>query len=127
MLFDRRDSLKHRADITADLRSARPRGSWMRLLGQVLKLAEGHADLVRHGERPWASATFSGTRHTIALAFEGAAAVAAGERFIADLPEHEFNILGQLVADANVVEVTHVHVPGLRMEVEVELLLLEDI
>lgn len=127
MLFDRRSSLMAKADISAEMRSAPSRGTWMRLLGQVLKLAEGHADLIRHGERPWASATFSGTRHTIALAFEGAAAVAAGERFIADLPEHEFDIAGQLVADANVAEVTHVHVPNLRLEVEIELLLLEDI
>ena len=44
MLFDFRDSLTERATIRRD----GTRGSWMRLLGEVLKLGEGRADLVRH-------------------------------------------------------------------------------
>lgn len=123
MLFDFRDSLTERATIRRD----GARGSWMRLLSEVLKLGEGRADLVRHAERPWASATFSGTRHTITLAFEGPEAVAAGERLVAALGEHEFDIPGQLVADASVAEVTHEHLPQLRLVAELELLLLEDL
>lgn len=123
MQFDFRDSLQQRATIRGD----RTRSSWIRLLGQVLKLAEGHADLVRHAERPWASATFSGTRHTVTLAFEGPQAVAAGERLIAAVGDHEFDIPGQLVADAAVTEVTHEHEPQLRLLVDIELLLLDDI
>ncbi len=58
--------------------------------------------------------------------FTGAEAMAAGEAFIAALPEHEFAIPRQLVADAAVVAVEHVAVPEVRMTVEAELLLLED-
>ncbi|RZJ97376.1 MAG: hypothetical protein EOO76_19220 [Novosphingobium sp.] len=90
-------------------------------------MAGGKAELVRHVERPWASVTFSGTRHTVSLVFTGAEAVAAGERFITTLPEHEFTIPGQLVADAAVVSVTHAVLPEVRLGVEVDLLLLEEV
>lgn len=107
---------------------ARParRGPWMQLLSALLTLAGGKAELLRHAERPWASVTFSGTRHTIALAFSGMDAVAAGELFIAALPDHEFAIPRQLVADAAIVAVEHTAQPEMRLMVEVELLLLED-
>jgi hypothetical protein len=70
--------------------------------------------------------TFSGSRHAMALAFTGGEAVAAGEAFIAALPEHEFTVARQIVADAAVVSVEHVLLPEPRMVVEIELLLLED-
>ena len=98
----------------------------MHLLSQILTVAEGQAELVRHGERPWASATFSGTRHTIVLTFAGTDAIEAGERLIAALPDHEFDIPGQLVADAAVSEVSHSMVPQ-GLTVEIEVLLLEDL
>ena len=98
----------------------------MHLLGSVLRLAGPEADLLRHAERPWASATFQGTRHTIALCFSGPDGLAAGEAFIAALPEHEFTIARQLVADATVSEVDHEVLPQPHLTVEVELLLLED-
>ena len=60
------------------------------------------------------------------LDFEGPEAVAAGERFIAALPDHEFSIPGQLVADATVSEVTSSTLPYPRMVVTCVLLLLED-
>jgi hypothetical protein len=123
MLFETKSALEARAAI---YRNA-ARGPWMRLLGQVFKLAEGHADLLRHGERAWASATFAGTRHTIALSFEGAMAVAAGERLIAALPDHEFNVPGHLVADATISAVDHTLLPAPRLVVEIEVLLLEDL
>ena len=133
MRFDHRDSLAALAMIRRD----RPRSAWLRLLGQVLQLAEGQGELVRHGERTWASATFSGVRHSIVLSFSGCgavavgerfiAAVAVGERFIAALDEHEFDIRGQLVADASVIEVSHDYLPEPRLVAAFELLLLEDI
>ncbi|MBD3730410.1 MAG: hypothetical protein IE933_11960 [Sphingomonadales bacterium] len=89
-------------------------------------LGRGHAVIARHGEKPWASITFSGSRHTIALAFHGADAVAAGEELVAALPDHEFTIPGQIVADAQVVAVAHTMLPRPVLEVEVEVLLLED-
>ncbi|MGE3691873.1 MAG: hypothetical protein AB7F98_10885 [Novosphingobium sp.] len=102
------------------------RRPWMPLLSALLELAEGKAELLRHAERPWASITFSGTRHSVSLAFSGAEAIAAGERFAEALPEHEFTIPRQLVADAAVTSVTHDMLPDPRMCIEAELLLLED-
>lgn len=108
-------------------RSARGvRRPWMPLLSALLEMAEGKAELVRHTERPWASITFSGSRHTVSLAFVGAEAIAAGERFSEALPEHEFEIPRHLVADAAVISVVHETLPEPRMTVEAELLLLED-
>lgn len=52
--------------------------------------------------------------------------MAAGERFIAALPDHEFSIPGQLVADATVTEVNQSTLPDPRMVVTCALLLLED-
>lgn len=89
-------------------------------------LAEGRAGLLTHEEKPWSSITFSGTRHELMLDFDGAEAVAVGEEFIANLPEHEFTIPGQLVADANVREVDHRFGEDERMVVTVVLLLLEE-
>ncbi|MBA3053920.1 MAG: hypothetical protein FP826_03080 [Sphingomonadales bacterium] len=99
----------------------------MKLLGQVLELGDGKAELLRHADRPWASATFTGTRHMIALAFEGRDAIEAAELLIARLPDHEFDLPGQIVADAAVAEVTHVIEPTPRLTIELELLLLDDI
>ncbi|MBC2664974.1 hypothetical protein H7F51_05560 [Novosphingobium flavum] len=103
------------------------RGTWARLLGQILALADNRGELLRHAERAWASATFAGTRHTIALTFTGDEALAAGERLIDALPEHEFDISGHLVADAMVCAVEHSLLPEPVLTVELEVLLLEDL
>lgn len=89
-------------------------------------LAHGHARFASHQERGWASATFAGTRHRLELLFEGGTGVEAGENFIAALPEHEFVIPGQLVADAAVVEVDHTMLPAPRLTLAIEMLLLID-
>jgi len=96
-----------------------------RLREALLDLAQGRAAIRGHAEKSWASVTFAGARHRVELLFDGAEAVAAGELFIAFLPEHEFDILGQLVADAAVTEVDHRFEPP-RMTVRCELLLLEE-
>jgi len=106
---------------------ARVRHPSVQLLDAIMRLAGGHGELISHGERPWASATFHGTRHTITLLFNDKEAATAADEFIAALPEHEFTIGGQLVADAVVSEVTHVTTPVERVVVEVELLLLADV
>ncbi len=103
------------------------RGPWMQLLSVLMALADGKAELIRHAECAWASVTFSGSRHCITLAFTGAEAVAAGEDFIEALPDHEFTIPRQLVADATAVSVDHTLLPEPRLVVEVEVLLLEDV
>ena len=97
-----------------------------RLLEALMALSEARASLLSHNQKPWASVTFSGSRHEIALDFEGAEAVSAGERFIAALPDHEFAIPGQLVADATITEGTQSTWPCPRMAVTCVLLLLED-
>lgn len=92
----------------------------------LLMLAGGHGDLLTHEEKPWSSITFTGTRHEVMIDFNGEDAVAAGEDFIAQLPEHEFTIPGQLVADATIREVDHRFGADERMVVTAVLLLLEE-
>lgn len=106
---------------------ARPRRSTTdRLRAALAALGEHRGQVLTHSERPWASITFAGARHSFAILFSGDDAVAAGERFVAALPDHEFAIPGQLVADANIVEVEHRLLPAPRLVVQCELLLLED-
>jgi len=95
-----------------------------RLREALQALAMGRAEIVRHGEDAWASITFSGARHTLVLMFEGTEAIEAGENVIAELPDHEFAIPGQLVAEATITSVEHVLHPEPQLWVECELLLL---
>lgn len=98
-----------------------------RLRDAVMDLV-GHAgELTSHEETPWSSITFTGTRHEIAIDFRGHEAVETGEAFIDALPEHEFQIAGQLVADASVREVDHRFGAEERMIVTCVLLLLEEV
>ncbi len=89
-------------------------------------LAYDKVRIATHKETAWASITFAGTRHRLDLLFDGPDAVQAGEHFLAELPDHEFSIPRQLVADANVLEVDHRMTPRPTMAVTIELLLLED-
>lgn len=97
-----------------------------RLLRAVLELAGSRAELVSHAEVPWASVTFSGARHTVVLRFEGWEACDNAEHLIAELPEHEFTLPNVLVADAAVARMEQHLLPEPRIEMELELLLLED-
>lgn len=97
-----------------------------RLRAALLALADHHGQIITHSERAWASITFAGTRHTLAMLFAGEDALAAGERFLADLPDHEFTLPGQLVAEAAITEVEHRLLPRPRLVVQCELLLLEE-
>lgn len=103
-----------------------PVGPGGHLRSQLDGLAQGHAKVVRHAEKAWASITFEGARHTIEIEFAGGEAVAAGEAFIAALPDNEFAIPGQLVADATVTRAEHVLLPEPKLTVEIEVLLLRD-
>ena len=102
------------------------RGASERLREELQALAGGHAEFVAHSEKSWASVTFAGARHRIDLAFAGQDAVEAAENFIAYLPEHEFAIPKQLVADAAVTAVDHRIGPDPRMDVRIELLMLDE-
>ena len=96
------------------------------LLAALYALGKGHGALLRHEERAWASITFAGSRHTLTFRFAGEAGVAAGEDFIAALPEHEFAIPHKLVADATITTVRHELLPKPSLEVECEVLMLDE-
>ena len=120
-------------DLTLETKSASParryrpkRTTADRVREALLMLAEGRANLLSHEERAWSSITFSGTRHEVMLDFDGREAVEVGEEFIAALPDHEFTIPGQLVADATVRDVDHRFGASERMRVTAVLLLLEE-
>lgn len=111
-----------------DVRPARGtrRGPGEKLREALAALAGGEAQILRHSEQAWASITFSGARHSVEMVFEGIRAAKAGELFIAELPDHEFSIPGQLVADAEILSVDHTMLPDIRVVVKAELLLLQD-
>ncbi|MFN3425369.1 MAG: hypothetical protein ACK40C_11775 [Novosphingobium meiothermophilum] len=110
----------------------RPQPAWRRLsvaeqlLRAIRDISGPLAEIISHREVPWASITFSGERHMIALRFAGSDAVSDGERFIALLSDHEFKLRGKLVADASVMRVDHELLPAPLMEVECEILLLDE-
>lgn len=92
----------------------------------VLAICGGMGTLLSHEERAWASITFSGTRHELVLRFAGIEQVEAGELLIEQLPDHEFRIPGQLVADACVTKVDHHFGQTETLTVTAVLLLLEE-
>ncbi len=92
----------------------------------VLALCGGRFKMLSHLESSWGSITFSGTRHELRLRFDGIEDVAAGELLIERLPDHEFSIPGQLVADATIIKVEHHFGPEEWLEVTAVLLLLEE-
>ncbi len=110
------------------VRKYRPRRTLSdRVREALLTLSEAQGQVFSHEEEAWASITFAGTRHELTLNFDGPEAVMAGERFIAALPDHEFTIPRQLVADAVINSVSHTMLPAPRMVVTATLLLLENV
>lgn len=97
-----------------------------RLHDALIDLAAGNAVIAHHTEKSWASITFSGTRHDLVLEFDGPKAVISGELFCACLPDHEFAIPGQLVAEATITQVEHSVYPAPRMVVHATVLMLVD-
>ncbi len=97
-----------------------------RLLRAVRALAGASAEMVSHSEKPWASVTFAGSRHTMVLRYSGWEACDDAEHFRRQLPEHEFTIPGVLVADAAASIAHQVLLPEPWMELEVDLLLLDE-
>lgn len=97
-----------------------------RVRAALMAITAGHGTLLSHEEKAWASITFSGTRHEVVLEFCGPDAVAAGEELIERLPDHEFTLPAQLVADATIAKVDHRFGAMERLEVTAVLLLLEE-
>ena len=92
---------------------------------QLLALGEGEGQIICHRSQAWGSLTFVGERHELMITFEGSAGAAAGSRFAAALPEHEFTIPGPLMADATVTKIEEQAEPPF-MAVFCELLVLEE-
>ena len=115
------------SDKAAPLRPPRTRRTAAdRLRAALADLHQHRGQVLTHTEKAWASITFAGTRHSLAILFAGEQAAEAGEQFVAALPDHEFAIPGQLVADAGVVEIEQRLLPEPRLVVRCELLLLEE-
>jgi hypothetical protein len=103
---------------------ATSRAPRQRLIAALAPLTSG-GELIAHRETAWASITFAGTRHTLIWRFSGDA-LAQGEQLIADLPDFEFALPRQLVADAAICEVCHTGEPAPSLTVTAEVLLLEE-
>jgi hypothetical protein len=70
-----------------------------RALGVNLVNFGGQVAVEDSASRSWASATFTGARHTLRVRLAGAGAAEAAERFVAGLSEAEFDLRGHIVAD----------------------------
>lgn len=57
------------------------------------------SELLHAHEREWASATFSGARHSLDLRIPLAAPDSGAPSVLAALPDHEFDLVGEIVAD----------------------------
>ena len=108
-------------------RSRIRRGAADHLRDAIMAMYGDHAIVASHSEKAWASITFEGSRHMIKLLFKGPAAIAAGEDLIANLPEHEFDVPGQIVASADVTAVDHCLLPEPSMALTAQILLLKDL
>ena len=69
-----------------------------------MALSEDQVDVTLKRERPWASITFSGTRHSIEIVCRKAAEHATLQHMVEILPDHEFIIPGHFVADLLITE-----------------------
>jgi len=84
------------------------------LCAALLRMA-APAQIIRSQDRPWASVTFSGARHWITLHVPSDRAGA----LVAELPEADFNLPGQLVAD---LAITATHALGTETQLDIEAL-----
>lgn len=74
------------------------------LTRQLAALAGDHARVTLKRERPWASITFAGTRHSFAIDWEGMPEPDEIQKLANALPDHEFAIPDHFVADILVTE-----------------------
>lgn len=110
------------ASALAEARKGMRAGQQLR--AQLLALASGAGTVVAHAEHSWSSITFTGSRHTVRLRFEGDD-VTDGEALIEGAPGHEFIIPGHRVTTVSIVDVDH-RVSDEMLAVTIEVQLLED-
>ncbi|MGE4430838.1 MAG: hypothetical protein AB7E05_08890 [Sphingobium sp.] len=70
------------------------------MIAQLLDLAGPDASVIATSSRPWASATFTGARHSVVMKLHGADHAGRASRLARRLPDAEFSISGHIVADA---------------------------
>lgn len=92
----------------------------------LMALAGGHGRLLWHKSRPWASASFVGSRDEIALEFFGPEASDAGEAMLMTVHDAEFVLSGRTVADIELRYHTRLYRPTRRSVAILELLLVKD-
>ena len=73
-----------------------------KLIHTVLDICGDGSELVGAHEREWASATFSGARHSLDLMIPANDERGALPDAVARLPDHEFDLVGEIVADCAV-------------------------
>ncbi len=95
-----------------------------KLIRTVMEICGDDSELVGAHEREWASATFSGARHSLDLLIPANDEGGALPDAIARLPDHEFDLMGEIVADCAVtIGQRHRSADGgTRLAVRVELL-----
>ncbi len=80
----------------------RTTGTASRLIASILPLAGPSAELAGAHEREWASATFSGARHCLDLRLWFAGRDDPLPASLLSLPEHEFDLPAEIVADCTI-------------------------
>jgi hypothetical protein len=65
----------------------------------VEQLAPAAVSLGKSCSTPWASATFSGARHEVALTINGTNAAECARAFVANVAEFDFDLGGHIVVD----------------------------
>jgi len=83
---------------------ARPQSPGSLIARQIEALAGNRVSVTMKRERPWASITFAGTRHSFAVDWEGTAKPDVMHNLAKALADHEFAIPGYFVADILVTE-----------------------
>lgn len=73
-----------------------------RLLRDLLALAGPQASVLSASSKPWASATFQGSRHEVVMHFTGDGADVRAASMAETAPDAEFGIAGHIVADVSV-------------------------
>lgn len=91
-----------------------------------MALTGGAGQLVCHGERRWASATFGGTRHSIELEFFGRPDVLAGESLIEQIGNVDLAVGGIVIADITVAKAVRTGAPVRHRHLVLDILALDE-
>ena len=90
--------------INSALPKTRRKDPGSQLAEQIEILAGERSSVTLLRERPWASVTFSGTRHSLAVDWADPANPGCADELAKILSDHEFTIPGYFVADVVVTE-----------------------